>query len=282
LHVQNAEHTTITGGAAVPLLDATADELRRIAEPDEIELALRFAGLLYADATPEFFTDRSPETLAALALSALRHLQRSRPDRIDIDVVSSDAEDPSWDAPVTVIRTNVAECPFIVGTIREYLHGRQLQVERFLHPVIEVRRDARGSVLSVGPASAGAPLESLVHCEIARVTDPLVIAEVREQLTHSLEDVVLATGDFDRMVDALRPHPRRTLLPRPVPRPRLPGGRRADPDPAPEAAHDHRAGRLGRGLARLQGSHHDLQLDAEGGAVPAHRRRRSASRSTPS
>jgi glutamate dehydrogenase len=182
---------------------AVMEELRRRATAAEAELVVRFGELYLADATPEFFADRTPATVAALVMSAFRHMAQSSPDRTDVTVSAPEVDIVSWSAPVTLIRTHAAEAPFIVSTIREYLHERQLPVERFLHPVLKVERNADGTVRSVGPGSAGPPLESLVHCEVPRIGDPALIARVRDELSASLDDVEAVTADFAAIMDAL-------------------------------------------------------------------------------
>jgi glutamate dehydrogenase len=199
-HIENGN--IVTRSPATPL-EATSTELQRLVDPGEADLVSRFAELFFAKAPAEFFLDRPPDMLAALALSAFRHLQRSRPDQVNVDVMQPEAEAAPWSAPVTVIRTNVTERSFIVGSIREYLHARFIPVERFLHPVMRVVRDASGAVVDVGPAAAGVPLESVVHCEVGRIGDDEVVAEIRTRIRESLEDVVAVTDDFGAMVNAL-------------------------------------------------------------------------------
>jgi glutamate dehydrogenase len=193
----------LPAAAGAPLLAAVVAELRVLCDAREADLVVRFAELFLENATAEFFTQRTPATLAALVLSAFRHLQASSPHRVDVAVVDPPREAAPWEAPVTVIRTHVAEAPFIVGTIREYLHGRGLPVERIVHPVLQVVRDAGDDVMSVDAGSAGPPLESIIHCEISRVGDAAVVEEVRDELCRSLEDVVVATSDFGAIADAV-------------------------------------------------------------------------------
>jgi glutamate dehydrogenase len=112
------------------------------------------------------------------------------------------AEQPT-SGPVTVIRTHVSERPFIVTTIREYLYGRDIEVERFLHPVLHVERSGSGAIVAVGPASEGAPLESIVHCEVRRIEDGEELEEMRAGICRHLEDAVAVTNDFECMTSAL-------------------------------------------------------------------------------
>jgi glutamate dehydrogenase len=184
-------------------IDGVCEEVARLVEPGERDLAVRFTQLFLAKAPPEYFQGRSPDVHARLALGAFRFLQRSRFDRVDVEVFNPDAAVEGWSAPVTVIRTNVSERPFIVDTIREYLHAEDLAIERFVYPVLHVARDEDGRVVDVGPAAAGDPRESLIHCEIPQVAEPERLEALREAIRGNLEDVVAATDDFGAMVDAL-------------------------------------------------------------------------------
>jgi glutamate dehydrogenase len=194
---------TRTTPSASPILAELRTELSKCVPAGERDRILRFAELFFLRAPIEFFQHRPVEALAPLTLAAYRHLERSQPDRVDVQVVNPTAEDEGWTAPVTVVRTNVSERPFIVDTIREYLHGRDLAVERFLHPVLHVDRDEGGGIRALGPVTAGEPRESIVHCEVPRVGSPDVLEEIRRDLVAALEDAVAATTDFGAMVNAL-------------------------------------------------------------------------------
>jgi glutamate dehydrogenase len=184
-------------------VESVSSVLRGRVDPSEAALVVHFAELFLAKAPPEFFEGRTPETVASLVLSAFRHLQASRPDRVDVEVVNAADDVDPWEARVTVIRTNVSERPFVVDSIREYLHSQQVAIERFLHPVLRVARDANGDVIEIGPASSGDPRESLVHCEVSQVANAALAAEMGEHIRVALEDVVLSTTDFGAMVNAL-------------------------------------------------------------------------------
>jgi glutamate dehydrogenase len=200
------EHTNSFSTATVDpsvIVEAISDDLRGRVSPAESELVTQFTRLFYSKAPAEFFVDRSTAVLSALTLSAFRHLQRSRPGRVEVTIRAAEADAEPWSAPVTVIRTNVTERPFIVDSLREYLHVQQVAVERFLHPVLRVVRNDAGEVVELGAASAGDPRESIVHCEIGHIDDAALIGELEEGIRTSLQDVVVATTDFGAMVNAL-------------------------------------------------------------------------------
>jgi glutamate dehydrogenase len=200
------EHTnsfsTATVNPAV-IVEAICDDLRGRVSPAESDLITQFTRLFYSKAPAEFFLDRSAAELSALTLSAFRHLQHARPDSVKVSIRRATEDEEAWSAPVTVIRTNVTERPFIVDSVREYLHVQRLAVERFLHPVLRVVRNDAGEVVELGPASAGDPRESIIHCEIGYIDDAALVQQLEDGIRTSLEDVVVATTDFGAMVNAL-------------------------------------------------------------------------------
>ena len=186
-----------------PIVEAACRQIRRQADPEIAELAEEFTGLFFSKAPPEFLRERSTDALARMALGACQFLQRARPDRVDVEILNPDVEEEGWYAPVTVIRTNISERPFIVDTIREFLHSQDLAIEHYIYPVLHVERNEEGRVRQVRPSREGQERESLVHCEVARITDPELRDHLRSEVERRLQDVVRATEDFHPMVDAL-------------------------------------------------------------------------------
>ncbi|HUG01275.1 MAG TPA: NAD-glutamate dehydrogenase domain-containing protein [Longimicrobiales bacterium] len=186
-----------------PLLEAVCALLSELVPPEDAELAFSFCRLFLAKAPDEFFLNRAPEAIARLVHGSWRHLQRSRPDRVDVEVVNPVHAEEGWSAPVTVLRTHVSERPFVVDTIREYLHAEDFAIGRFLHPVLRVVRDESGSILEIGPAAEEGSLESLVYCEIPRIEDVERLASIRASIEDNLRAVVRATADFEAMLAAL-------------------------------------------------------------------------------
>ncbi|NIR38241.1 MAG: hypothetical protein GWN71_34700, partial [Gammaproteobacteria bacterium] len=83
-----------------------------------------FAEIFLSRAPEELLRERSADDLASMTLGVFRFVQESRPYRVDVSVVNPGPDEEGWDAPVTVIRTNVSERPFIIDSIREYLSSR--------------------------------------------------------------------------------------------------------------------------------------------------------------
>ena len=185
-----------------PTLDGVSRQLEGLVEPSETALVRVFAELFLAKAPTEFLHEQSTDALAHVVLGAFRFLQRSRPELVDVQVFDPGMEVEGWSAPVTVVRTNILDRPFIIDTIREYLHVRDFAIEYMIYPVLYVGRDETGRILKIRTPRPGEPMESLVHCEVARVTQPVELEKIQREVAQRLQDVVCVTDDFRAMQDA--------------------------------------------------------------------------------
>ena len=186
-----------------PTVEAVCRKLVREVPSDEAELVVSFAQLFLSKATREFLEERSVDALARLVLGGWRFLQRCRPGQVDVEVFNPDVDNEGWYAPVTVLRTHISERPFIVDTLREFLHTQDLAIEHLIYPVMQVERSEEGEVTAVRPSRAGGPKESLVYCEVARVADPEFQEYLGDEARGRLQDVVRATDDFQPMIRAV-------------------------------------------------------------------------------
>ncbi|MSR35224.1 MAG: NAD-glutamate dehydrogenase [Gemmatimonadetes bacterium] len=181
--------------------DAVSRQLEQLVEPGEAGLVVAFAEAFFAKAPPDFLHERSVDALAHLVLGAFRFLQRSRPDRVDVEVLNPTIETEGWAAPVTVVRANISDRPFIVDTMREYLHAEQLAIEYMIYPAPFVRRDADGAIRELRAAAPDEPKESLVHVEVSQLSEPERLEQIRREVARRLQDVIHATDDFPAMRD---------------------------------------------------------------------------------
>jgi glutamate dehydrogenase len=136
-------------------------------------------------------------------VDSLLFLDRSRPDRVDVEVLNPDREGAGWSAPVTVVQTNISERPFIVDTIREFLSSEALQIAHLVYPLMTVERNEDGWITDLHPPDESAQTESMVYAEVSRVADSEARDSLRHETARRLEDVVKATDDFGLMVDKI-------------------------------------------------------------------------------
>ena len=199
-----------TSGATVrriregfPTIDAVCRQLERQVDPTEAESVVAFAEIFLSKAPKQFLQARSADTHAHVTLGAWRFLQNSQPDRVDVEVFNPEVENEGWYAPVTVLRTSMSERPFIVDSLRGFLHDQGLSIEHLIYPVIHMERDVNGDIVSVRPSKNGESNESFVHCEITRTMDAGMQEYLRNEASRRLEDVIRVTDDFHPMIDAV-------------------------------------------------------------------------------
>ena len=168
---------------------------------DDTSLAVDFAKIFLSKAPPEFLTGRSVEELVHLVSGSFHFLKSSKADQVDVSITNPEDDSESWDRPVTVVRTNVSERPFIIDTIREYLRTCDLAIDHIVYPLLDVERDSSGDVVAIQLKRNGSTRESFVHCEVTRVSHPEKLALMEAELSSNLSDVVRVTDDFELMLD---------------------------------------------------------------------------------
>ena len=177
--------------------------IRGAVDDDRYPLLEKFVPLFLGKAPVELFEERGTEDLARLCVDSLLFLDRSRPDRVDVEVLNPDPDGTGWSAPVTVVQTNVAERPFIVDTIREFLSSEDLQIAHLVYPIMTVERNEDGWITDLHPPDESAQTESMVYAEVSRVADSEARDSLRHETARRLEDVVKATDDFGLMIDKI-------------------------------------------------------------------------------
>ena len=199
-----------TSGAVVrrireefPTIDAVCRQLERQVDPAETESVVAFAEIFLSKATKEFLQARSADAHAHVTLGAWRFLQDSRPDRVDVGVFNPEVDREGWYAPVTVLRTSISERPFIVDSLREFLHEQDLSIEHLIYPVMQIERNGSGDIVSVRSCSNSECNEAFVHCEVSRIMDADAQESLRSEASRRLQDVVRVTDDFHPMIDAV-------------------------------------------------------------------------------
>ena len=186
-----------------PTIDAVCRQLERQVDSNETESLVAFTEIFLSKATKEFLRGRSADTLGHITLGAWRFLQDSRPDRVDVEVFNPEVGKEGWYAPVTVLRTSISERPFIVDSLREFLHDEDLSIGHLIYPVMHVERNGRGDIVSLRPSQDGESKESLVHCEVSRIMDAGAQEALRSEARRRLQDVIRVTDDFHPMIDAV-------------------------------------------------------------------------------
>ncbi|MGD0074400.1 MAG: NAD-glutamate dehydrogenase domain-containing protein [Candidatus Binataceae bacterium] len=164
--------------------------------PESARRLAVFAEQLFAR-IPADVAQRMPgHTQLELAQSAFDFFSmRSEPVQVR---VSSHVADTGDVQSLTAIESAMADCPFIVATVREFFHQVDVPIRLLLHPIVRVSRDAGGRLLSLESASAGERAESFVHVEIETIPRQL-LREIQAGLKRRLELLLQVNSDTPAM-----------------------------------------------------------------------------------
>ncbi|HET6521221.1 MAG TPA: NAD-glutamate dehydrogenase domain-containing protein, partial [Geminicoccaceae bacterium] len=188
------------------LLDRLTDRLRERLDDRSAGLADQFVRHYYRGVAPEDLLERDPLDLYGAALAHLRFGERRRPGEAKVRVYNPQVEQHGWQSTHTVVEVVNDDMPFLVDSVGMALNRRGLAVHLTIHPVIPLRRDAEGRIEQIlcdgeeGGDGADRTIESFIHVEVDRHSDPAVLAAIEADLVNVLEEVRAAVEDWRPML----------------------------------------------------------------------------------
>ena len=171
---------SVGGSANAHLIQALADAL---------------SGGLLPGETP--FT---PQALAEAALFLLEAAAQRDSSEASIRIESISGSASERFMRIAVINDDM---PFLVDSIAGAVAGHGIAVDRLIHPVLAVRRDAGGALTGIVTGeAAGERRESLIYLETRR-GDARLRRALESALKSTLADVKVAVSDWPRMQTAM-------------------------------------------------------------------------------
>ncbi len=166
------------------------------------------AGALFDKALPGELENLDPDGRAAIAqfVAAAATLRPAGAAVVHLEPAETDAAAPGRRRMALAIIGD--DRPFLVDSTSAAITAAGLEIDRLLHPVVDVRRDADGRLLAVvgiaeGAAAPGITRESIIYVELER-TGAKARAELVASLQQVLADVAAAVADWPPMLAALR------------------------------------------------------------------------------
>jgi glutamate dehydrogenase len=156
----------------------------------------------------EDLASRSDDDLAGALLSTWQWGQTREPGAPKVRILSPTMAEQGWASRHSIIESVNDDMPFLVDTTTMEVNHQGLTLHLIVHPVLAVRRDARGELLEVLPANAdtdGTPVlrESWIHVEVDRLVDPQQRTRLHDGLLRVLADVRAVVGDWKPMLASL-------------------------------------------------------------------------------
>jgi glutamate dehydrogenase len=170
----------------------------------EADPAERFLRHYYRAVAPADLLERDPLDLYGAGLSHFRFGEHREAGHAKLRVYNPQVEQHGWQSTHTVVELVNDDMPFLVDSVGMALNRLGLMIHLTIHPVVPVRRSADGTledVLETGRANGGeAALESFMHVEVDRQSDPARLAGIEAELDKVLTDVRLAVSDWRAML----------------------------------------------------------------------------------
>ena len=178
-------------------LDAICAAAQRTGGGEE---AAHFARRVFGRVADKDLAAAPAEQRAAAATSLLAFARRRLPGVAKVRVFNPSAADHGFESRHTIVQIVNDDMPFLVDSITNEFNRREIAVHLLAHPVMAARRDLDGDLLGIA-AEAGerARPESMMHIEIDRQADPLLLDELAAALTRVLAEVRLAVEDWRAM-----------------------------------------------------------------------------------
>ncbi|MEV0617012.1 NAD-glutamate dehydrogenase [Nonomuraea sp. NPDC050404] len=183
------------------LLQRAAERCAAGSEHVNAEEALAFLRFYYRHVAPEDLLDRNPVDVYGPAMSQ-RQLAEIRPQgRAVVRAYTPTLEENGWDPGHSVVEVVTDDMPFLVDSVTMELDRHDLGTYLVVHPQMRVRRDMTGRMLGRGQEDVTGQMlvESWIHIEIDRQSDPEVLLGVETDLQRVLNDVRHAVEDFRKM-----------------------------------------------------------------------------------
>src|SRR6185503_544468 len=168
------------------------------AQPVISGLEEQFGRLYYAEVDPEELAARSAKDLKG---AAARHLEFGREfcsGKPQIRAYNPTPAKHGWHSTHTVVEIVNDDMPFLVDSVVMELNRQGLTLHLVIHPVLRTVRNHAGELVSAsapGESSEGR-LESFMHVEVDRQTDPAKLAELVMGIAKVLGDVSAAVEDW--------------------------------------------------------------------------------------
>ena len=179
------------------------------AKPRGSGLAEEFARLYYAEVDPDDLAQRMPADRNGAAAAHLAFANNFPGGKARVRAYNPARERDGWTSTHTVVEIVNDDMPFLVDSVAMEVNRQGLVLHLLVHPVLRVVRDASGEIVSLSKPrdSTEGRLESFLHLEVDRQTDPAKLAELEAGIAKALEDVRAAVEDWKpmqaRMLDVM-------------------------------------------------------------------------------
>ncbi len=193
--------------ARLALIEKIVAHARRKLPASRRELGADFLRSYFRGVAEEDLRAHAPQDLAAAALAHLEFGRKRSGQQVLVGLAGPLNESAATASHRALVRVVTPDMPFLVDSIGIAFSQMNIGVHLIVHPVLSVRRDARGNLTKVGTTvgtEPGSRMESWQMVEIDRPRDAAQARELEHRLRATLEDVRRAVADFPPMLERVR------------------------------------------------------------------------------
>jgi glutamate dehydrogenase len=168
-----------------------------------------FVEAFYANVMANDLAHFSEHEKECMAASIWRLAQERKPGVVKLRLFNPSPLADGWVVDHTVLEVINDDTPFIVDSVTGALQRRGLAVHLVIHPVMHVRRDARGKLIDIvksngNPDDGLLSAESVMHIQFDHCLDPDLLREIETEMHLVLDDVRAAVEDWREMRARMR------------------------------------------------------------------------------
>ncbi|HUP45977.1 MAG TPA: NAD-glutamate dehydrogenase [Thermoanaerobaculia bacterium] len=189
------------------LVDRLAAEARTRVATEDAESANLFIQRYFALVAADDVIYTSFDTLLGSVLSLWELGAQRKAGTPNIRLFNPTVEKNGWASEHTVIEIVNDDMPFLVDSVAAEMSRRDRKIHLMLHPILRVRRDAKGRRLEMTDTRAKATdiaVESYMHLEIDQETDAGELESIQKSIENILNQVRLAVKDWAVMRERMR------------------------------------------------------------------------------
>ncbi|HSD68267.1 MAG TPA: NAD-glutamate dehydrogenase [Woeseiaceae bacterium] len=169
----------------------------------------QFLSQYFANVPVDDMVGKPPKIMGLAAVSHLEFARTRKSGEVKLRIFNPTEKLDGYDSKYTIVEMVNDNMPFLVDSVSAAIAHQDLAVHMTIHPVLRVRRDARGRLLEVLERNAtGGIAESYVRFSVDREPDLHHLKVLEQEVLKVLTDVRSAVRDWPdmraRMLEASR------------------------------------------------------------------------------
>ncbi|MEQ6289355.1 NAD-glutamate dehydrogenase [Vogesella sp. GCM10023246] len=163
-----------------------------------------FIPLYFEETEQEDLKSFSPLDLFGAAMAHFEFAQKRAPGQAKARIYNPDFERDGWLSTHSVIEIVNDDMPFLIDSLTMLLGRHNLNLHLLVHPVLSVGRDANNEMTELKRTEdRSLPLESFIHVQVDRVSDPAVLKALQDDLDSVLGYLRQVVDDEPQMRETM-------------------------------------------------------------------------------